>query len=326
MQNLNTSRPNSTNRFNPLRWSLTKQIAAATLGFVVLTAGWAAFRPEKLFVQERVNESFPAQTIGTTAPQLLAQGNFSSQAHHTAGNAAIYRNGQGHILRLSNFVTSNGPDVHVYLTKGQGTDNASIKAGHFLDLGVIKGNVGDQNYQLPADFDPADYRGISIWCARFGVGFGGADLQSQTANSPNLMPVAMPIASAPKMEQAMKMSKSVVVTTGKFHPTAHATSGTATITEDEQGNRTLTLNNFKTGADPALHLYLYKAEQVKDNATAKELVADKAFVDLGALKSTSGAQTYQVPSDIDLWQYLAVGVWCDKFDVNFATAPLSSPQ
>ena len=121
-------------------------------------------------------------------------------------------------------------------------------------------------------------------------------------------------------------SKAVTVTTGAFHQVAHATKGTATIAEDSQGNRTLTLRGFKTSDGPQLRLYLYKAEDVKDNATAKKLVAGKQFVNLGALKSTSGTQTYSVPKGIDLWQYLAVGVWCDKFDVNFGTAPLSSPQ
>ena len=122
------------------------------------------------------------------------------------------------------------------------------------------------------------------------------------------------------------MAKPVVVTTGKFHQIAHATSGTATITEDNHGARILTLKGFKTGAGPALHLYLWKAENVGDNGAARKLVASKNYLDLGALKSVSGTQTYAVPKDIDLWQYLAVGVWCDKFDVNFGTAPLSSPQ
>ena len=125
---------------------------------------------------------------------------------------------------------------------------------------------------------------------------------------------------------AMNVEKPVIVTTGKFHQIAYATNGTATITEDGHGARTLTLKDFKTGAGPALHLYLWKAENVKDNAAAKKLVAGKSYLDLGALKATSGAQTYRVPKEIDLWQYLAVGVWCDKFDVNFGTAPLSSPQ
>ena len=321
MQNLNTTQTHSCppNRWNPRTWSLAKKLTALAVIGVVGAGTFAAFRPDRLFVNQTVNESFPVQTIGANAPALLSQGNFSSLAHRTEGAASIYAQGQGHVLRLMNFSTSNGPDVHVYLTEKAGTDNASIKAGHFLDLGVIKGNIGDQNYQLPADFDAAKYQGVSIWCKRFGVNFAGADLVAgkSAAPKPVVVPVAMPVQNA---------VKPVVVTTGSFHQIAHATKGVATISEDSNGNRTLKLANFQTGAGPALHLYLWKAENVKDNAAAKKLVASKSYLDLGALKSISGAQTYNVPKGIDLWQYLAVGVWCDKFDVNFGTAPLSSPQ
>ena len=308
------------NRFHPRTWSLGKKLTALAVVGVVGALVFAAFRPDRLFINQRVNESFPAQTVGAGALALLSQGTFSSLAHHTVGAASIYQGGSSHVLRLMNFSTSNGPDVHVYLTQGQGTDNAAIKAGKFLDLGVIKGNIGDQNYQLPADFDAHQYRGVSIWCKRFGVNFAGADLvagKGDAAPRAVAMPVAMPLQSA---------AKPVVVTTGAFRQITHATRGQATIREDSNGNRTLTLANFQTGAGPALHLYLWKAENVKDNAAAKKLVASKNYLDLGALKSTSGAQTYSVPKGIDLWQYLAVGVWCDKFDVNFGTAPLASPQ
>ena len=332
MQNLNTASPQKTthcapDRWNPRGWSIGKKLTALTLVAVVGGGGFAAFRPDKLFVNDRVNESFPAQTIGAAAPALLSEGNFTSQVHHTEGNAALYKTGAAYTLRLMNFATSNGPDVHLYLTQGEGTDNASIKAGHFLDLGNLKGNIGDQNYTLPAGFDPAKYHGVSVWCKRFAVGFAGTDL----ALANGAMPVNAPVQSAAKvvpvaMNGAMNVEKPVTVTTGAFHQITHATSGQATITEDSHGARTLTLKNFKTGAGPALHLYLWKAENVKDNAAAKKLVASKSYLDLGALKSTNGTQTYRVPKEIDLWQYLAVGVWCDKFDVNFGTAPLASPQ
>ena len=321
MQTLNTnSHSCPPHRWNPRTWSVAKKLTALTVIGVVGAGTFAAFRPDRLFVNQTVNESFPAQTVGAAAPALLSQGTFSSLAHRTQGAASIYQQGQNHVLRLMNFSTSNGPDVHVYLTQGEGTDNASIKAGHFLDLGVIKGNIGDQNYQLPADFDASKYRGVSIWCKRFGVNFAGADLSAQrniVAPKTIAMPVSMPVRNA---------VKPVVVTTGSFHQIAHATKGVATVFEDSSGNRTLKLANFETGQGPALHLYLWKAENVRDNATAKKLVASKHYIDLGALKSVSGAQTYSVPKGIDLWQYLAVGVWCDKFDVNFGTAPLASPQ
>jgi electron transfer DM13 len=54
------------------------------------------------------------------------------------------------------------------------------KAG-FIDLGVIKGNIGDQNYRLASDLDLAKYRAVSIWCKRFSVNFGAAALKPTEA-------------------------------------------------------------------------------------------------------------------------------------------------
>ena len=84
------------------------------------------------------------------------------------------------LLRLSNFETSNGPDVHVYLLAAEvAKDNATVKEAGFIDLGSLKGNKGDQNYEVPADADLNKYKSVSIWCARFGVNFGAASLGSQ---------------------------------------------------------------------------------------------------------------------------------------------------
>src|SRR5438445_4097182 len=89
----------------------------------VIVAGgiaWYAFRPERLFVNKTVSESFPAasraQAAVPTAPAALASGRFHTNAHETKGLAAVYRLTDGNrVLRLTEFATSNGPDVHVYL-------------------------------------------------------------------------------------------------------------------------------------------------------------------------------------------------------------------
>jgi hypothetical protein len=108
----------------------------------------------------------------------LAQGNFKSLAHETKGMATLYKLADGkQTLRLTEFETSNGPDVHVYLTAAEvekGSD--AIKAAGFIDLGSMKGNKGDQNYDIPADVDLSKYKSVTIWCARFGVNFGLAPL------------------------------------------------------------------------------------------------------------------------------------------------------
>jgi hypothetical protein len=81
------------------------------------------------------------------------------------------------VLRFSAFETSNGPDVHVYLVAASdATDDETVKKAGFLDLGSIKGNIGDQNYDLPIDVDLNKYRAVTVWCKRFSVNFATAPL------------------------------------------------------------------------------------------------------------------------------------------------------
>jgi hypothetical protein len=111
-------------------------------------------------------------------PAELASGRFHSNAHPTSGLATIYRlRDGGRVLRLTQFATSNGPDVRVYLVAaGDVQDEAAAKQAGVVDLGALKGNIGDQNYDVPADLDLTKYRAVSIWCRRFSVNFGAAPL------------------------------------------------------------------------------------------------------------------------------------------------------
>ena len=145
---------------------------------VVLFVAWYAFRPERLLVNRRVQEKLPAAETGSSNLQALESGSFHSILHPTQGTATVYRAGDGsHVLRFTNFSTSNGPDVHVYLVAANDANDAAtvLRAG-FIDLGVIKGNVGDQNYTLDSDVDLSKYRAVSVWCKRFSVNFGTAPL------------------------------------------------------------------------------------------------------------------------------------------------------
>jgi len=153
------------------------KIAIPVAAFAVL-AGWYVFRPERLVVNRRVNEAMPAEQNGSPA-QLLESGRFYSILHPTNGIAGIYRLGdRARVLRFTNFHTSNGPDVHVYMVAADDAkDVATVETAGFIDLGVIKGNVGDQNYVLADDLDLAKYRAVSIWCKRFSVNFGAAALR-----------------------------------------------------------------------------------------------------------------------------------------------------
>jgi hypothetical protein len=105
-------------------------------------------------------------------------GKFHSNAHDTKGNAAVIDLGGGRrVLRLTDFATSNGPDVRIYLVAAPDVqDDATVKRAGFVELGVMKGNIGDQNYEIPASIDLANYRTVTVWCRRFSVNFGSAPL------------------------------------------------------------------------------------------------------------------------------------------------------
>jgi hypothetical protein len=153
------------------------------VGLAVLAGiGWYAFRPELLFVRNRVNESLPLAAAQTSAPTdpagALVSGKFHSVAHETKGNATVYRLADGsRVLRFTEFATSNGPDVRVYLVAAaDASDNATVKTTGFVELGKLKGTDGDQNYYVPGDLDLSKYRAVTIWCKRFAVNFATAPL------------------------------------------------------------------------------------------------------------------------------------------------------
>ncbi len=164
---------------------MRKRNAIIGLAIVAVVGGWYAFRPERLFVNKTVNESLGSVTApagsapaATAAPATLAMGSFHSNAHDTRGIAAVIDVGGGHrVLRLTNFATSNGPDVRVYLVAAADVqDNATVKSAGFVELGPMKGNIGDQNYEIPSTVDLANYRTVTVWCNRFSVNFGSAPL------------------------------------------------------------------------------------------------------------------------------------------------------
>ena len=287
---------------------MKKRSVVIVSSLVVLAGLWFLFRPERLFINKSVNESLPATAaaaLNPSVPAALFTGQFHKGAHDTSGTAAIYQGEQGkRVLRLTNFKTSNGPDVHVYLVAARdATDDATVKKAGFIDVGSLKGNEGDQNYDVQSDVDLAKYRAVTIWCARFNVNFGTAPLQQSSMTSASTGSTgSMPTA----------------VLGGQFHKGAHETSGTATIYQLEDGKRILRLTNFKTSNGPDVHVYLVAANDATDDATVKKA----GFIDVSPLKGNEGDQNYDVPANADLTKYRAVTIWCARFNVNFGTAPL----
>jgi hypothetical protein len=113
--------------------------------------------------------------------QALETGTFHGKVHNTSGRATIYMEADGQlVLRLTNFKTSNGPDVHVVLIAAKDADddaNFLKSSTEKVELGPLKGNQGDQNYDIPAGTDFTKFQTVSIYCERFNANFGAAPLE-----------------------------------------------------------------------------------------------------------------------------------------------------
>lgn len=114
----------------------------------------------------------------SAGPRALSTGSFASRNRYTVtGTATVFELDDGtRTLRLEDFESTNGPDLFVYLTASDSADSDPDLDADFVDLGVLRGNVGNQNYALPATVDLDRYDTVVIWCRRFSVGFGAADL------------------------------------------------------------------------------------------------------------------------------------------------------
>ncbi len=147
---------------------------------IVLFAGWFLFRPEKLFINQRVNEAAPF--VANDARKPIYTGLLNGKLHETSGLATVYREPDGTMtLRLSNFHTSNGPDVHVVLVAAADPGLQSTTLGTTLaslEIGMLKGNEGDQDYRLPMQTDLNRYNTVVIYCERFRAVFGSANLEA----------------------------------------------------------------------------------------------------------------------------------------------------
>ena len=143
----------------------------------VLVIAWYLFRPEKLLISSKVNEDFP-HTAESGNQEIIFEGNFKPVAHEAEGVATVYDTGGGNkVLRFTDFIFSNCPYFHVYLVAADDPmDSETVKQSEVYELGSIKGNVGNQNYELSSDVDLNKFKSVVIWCKRFGVNFAVAKL------------------------------------------------------------------------------------------------------------------------------------------------------
>jgi hypothetical protein len=116
--------------------------------------------------------------VNGEAPTLAAEGDFmdADSFHRGSGMARVYEfSGGSQVLRLENFMVTNGPDLHVLLAENP-TPSESSELGEYIDLGGLKGNLGNQNYEIPANIDASNYNSVVIYCKPFHVVFSVATL------------------------------------------------------------------------------------------------------------------------------------------------------
>ena len=153
---------------------------------VVLLAGWYLLSP--LFINRVVQEELPFVPAEATAAmeeaaaesakvmeepipagevgdmRILAQGEFYDLAHEGEGRATVYElANDSRVLRFEDFEVLNGPELHVWLVAVDPVPNTvgSVIEGYF-DLGPLKGNIGNQNYDLPTDLRLEDFKSVVI--------------------------------------------------------------------------------------------------------------------------------------------------------------------
>lgn len=160
-------------------------VPAIVVGLVLAGIGASLLQPWKLFVDDVVHDPLPGLGTGVDravgAPEVLASGRFVSHEHETSGTVRVLRLPDGErFLRIDDLETSNGPALRVWITDAEVLAGPSgwfvFDDGTYVDLGALRGNLGDQNYPLPADVDLDELTSVSIWCERFSVSFGAAEL------------------------------------------------------------------------------------------------------------------------------------------------------
>ena len=153
-----------------------KKIALILVALIVIPIGIYTISP--FFTNTTIDEGLPSvtsngQNIQAEAIPLLIDGYFvgvDDGIHDASGDAKIFKLEDKQYLRFENFEATNGPDLHVYLA----TDE---QATEFIDLGSLKANQGNQNYEIPEGVDLEKYNKVLVWCQMFSVLFGSAELQ-----------------------------------------------------------------------------------------------------------------------------------------------------
>lgn len=178
-------------------------IPAAIVALAGLAVVLIWFQPQALFIDKTVNESAPGavekddsmmkedsmkkeegmakdDAMMEKEEAMMMSGSFRGLKYETKGKATLEKASDGHYyVRFEEFETQNGPDLKVYLSTAPASAEGEEFIEDFLDLGALKGNRGNQNYQVSDGTDLSKFHSVVIWCKRFTVGFGVAPLESR---------------------------------------------------------------------------------------------------------------------------------------------------
>jgi hypothetical protein len=139
--------------------------------YLVVAAAAAVYLGRSQLVDDVVHERV---VTASSSNALLASGSFEGVAHSAQGRARVIRTPRGRVLTLTGFEVSNGPDLRVYVVAGPARTEGEVD--DFTDLGSLKGNKGNQQYELPGALKLDSPRTVVIWCRAFSVNFARAPL------------------------------------------------------------------------------------------------------------------------------------------------------
>lgn len=169
-------------------------IVAVVAGVLAGAVGVAWFQPQKLLINQRVDEALPVAATPTSGaldtslsrsgtrpsgpePTILSTSLFRSLGHATSGRAVALELADGRrFVRLVDLRTSNGPDLFVYLSRAAVDAPRDTFDDDYVDLGRLRANQGNQNYAIPLGVALDRYQSVVIWCRRFTYAFGAAAL------------------------------------------------------------------------------------------------------------------------------------------------------
>lgn len=125
---------------------------------------------------------------------------------------------------------------------------------------------------------------------------------------------------APPVEQGS--DEPITLARGGFTGLEHETSGAALVVELEDGTRFLRLEDLETSNGPDLRVVLTDQPLSED----WQVWDDGELLDLGPLKGNIGSSNYEIPANVDLGDFQTAVIWCRRFSVGFAVAPLGAPS